>query len=373
MNLFKTNPKLIRENKFNSEFMQGKYTFKLFSSCFKDQSDTYEPLCQLTRIFHQQLPKMPREYIIRQVFDAKHRCLALYRDTLIGGICYRPFSESGFYEIVFCAIDAGNQVMGCGSFLMDCFKEHVKREMNENIYATNKVEETLGIRIVPNHIVINPEVYLSSIYAPKKVYLITYADNYAIGYFKKQEFRQKELFSSWKGRIKDYDGGTLMQCKLCYHFNYFKKQEFVESLRLFVMEEMAKKMEFSVIHEPKDKIVRNKTPKDEYLLNAINYMYMELETHPSAWPFLKPVDKKEVPDYYKIIKNPMDLSKIEDKINKNEYTNISQFIDDFQLMINNCCFYNGKATVYYKCAKSLEDFFKLRIKPIQDKFKNELL
>ena len=30
-----------------------------------------------------------------------------------------------------------------------------------------------------------------------------------------------------------------------------------------------------------------------------------LQTHASAWPFLKPVDKAEAPDYYDHIKFPM--------------------------------------------------------------------
>lgn len=45
-------------------------------------------------------------------------------------------------------------------------------------------------------------------------YFITYADNYAIGYFKKQGFSKS--ISAPRGRylglIKDYDGGTMMEC-----------------------------------------------------------------------------------------------------------------------------------------------------------------
>jgi histone acetyltransferase len=31
----------------------------------------------------------------------------------------------------------------------------------------------------------------------------------------------------------------------------------------------------------------------------------ELTEHPQAWPFALPVNAKEVPDYYEVIKNPM--------------------------------------------------------------------
>lgn len=45
-------------------------------------------------------------------------------------------------------------------------------------------------------------------------YFITYADNYAIGYFKKQGFTKSIAMPKgrYKGFIKDYDGGTMMEC-----------------------------------------------------------------------------------------------------------------------------------------------------------------
>ena len=61
----------------------------------------------LTPSFHQQLPKMPKEYIVRLVFDRRHRAVALCRGPLaIGGICYRPYPTQRFAEIAFCAITA---------------------------------------------------------------------------------------------------------------------------------------------------------------------------------------------------------------------------------------------------------------------------
>lgn len=45
-------------------------------------------------------------------------------------------------------------------------------------------------------------------------YFMTYADNYAVGYFKKQGFSKEITLDPkvWKGAIKDYEGGTMMQC-----------------------------------------------------------------------------------------------------------------------------------------------------------------
>jgi histone acetyltransferase len=39
-----------------------------------------------------------------------------------------------------------------------------------------------------------------------------------------------------------------------------------------------------------------------------------IANHEQAWPFLKPVGKREVPDYYKTITSPMDLSSTEVKL-----------------------------------------------------------
>ena len=47
-------------------------------------------------------------------------------------------------------------------------------------------------------------------------YFLTYADNHAIGYFQKLGFSQVLTLpeARWRGYIKDYDGGTLMECKV---------------------------------------------------------------------------------------------------------------------------------------------------------------
>ena len=74
-------------------------------------------------------------------------CL-IKKGGVVGGICYRPCLTQGFIEIAFCAITADEQVKGYGTRLMN----HLKRHMQID----------------------------------KLYYFLTYADNFAIGYFKKQ-------------------------------------------------------------------------------------------------------------------------------------------------------------------------------------------
>ena len=98
---------------------------------------------------------------------------------VMGGITYRPFQDRKFAEIVFCAISSTEQVKGYGSRLMTHLKDYVR--------------ETYDIQ-----------------------HFLTYADNYAIGYFKKQGFTTEITLekSIWVGYIKDYEGGTIMQVRI---------------------------------------------------------------------------------------------------------------------------------------------------------------
>lgn len=41
--------------------------------------------------------------------------------------------------------------------------------------------------------------------------------------------------------------------------------------------------------------------------------------HKNAWPFIKAVDTKKVPDYYDVIKDPMDLERISKNLEENVY------------------------------------------------------
>ncbi|CRK22732.1 hypothetical protein BN1723_018334, partial [Verticillium longisporum] len=132
---------------------------------------------------------MPKDYIARLVYDRTHLSIAIVKKPLevVGGITYRPFKGRQFAEIVFCAISSDQQVKGYGAHLMSHLKDYVK--------ATSDV-----------------------------MHFLTYADNYAIGYFKKQGFTKEITLprSVWMGYIKDYEGGTIMQCSMLPRIRYLE-------------------------------------------------------------------------------------------------------------------------------------------------------
>jgi bromodomain adjacent to zinc finger domain protein 1A len=69
--------------------------------------------------------------------------------------------------------------------------------------------------------------------------------------------------------------------------------------------------------------------------------------HKHAWPFTKPVSINEVPDYFEVIKNPMDFSKIKSKLNLGSYSSNEQVMRDIELVFSNCDLYNnGESEIF---------------------------
>ncbi|XP_073084390.1 transcription initiation factor TFIID subunit 1-like isoform X4 [Manis javanica] len=72
-----------------------------------------------------------------------------------------------------------------------------------------------------------------------------------------------------------------------------------------------------------------------------------------SWPFHHPVNKKFVPDYYKVIVSPMDLETIRKNISKHKYQGRDSFLDDVNLILANSVKYNGPESQYTKTAQEI--------------------
>uniref|UniRef100_A0A8C5FJH8 Histone acetyltransferase n=1 Tax=Gadus morhua TaxID=8049 RepID=A0A8C5FJH8_GADMO len=311
-------------------------------------------LVGLQNVFSHQLPRMPKEYITRLVFDPKHKTLALIKDgRVIGGICFRMFPTQGFTEIVFCAVTSNEQVKGYGTHLMNHLKEyHIKHSI---------------------------------------LFFLTYADEYAIGYFKKQGFSKdiKVPKSLYLGYIKDYEGATLMECELNPRIPYtelshiIKRQKeiikklierkqsqirkvypgltcFKEGVRQIPVESIPGIRETGWKPSSKDKCKEVKDP--DLLYNMLKNLLAQIKTHPEAWPFMEPVKKSEAPDYYEIIRFPIDLKTMTERLKNRYYVTKKLFIADLQRIITNCREYNPADSEYCKCANTLEKFFYFKLK-----------
>uniref|UniRef100_A0A8C8D5I0 histone acetyltransferase n=1 Tax=Oncorhynchus tshawytscha TaxID=74940 RepID=A0A8C8D5I0_ONCTS len=309
-------------------------------------------LVGLQNVFSHQLPRMPKEYITRLVFDPKHKTLSLIKDgRVIGGICFRMFPSQGFTEIVFCAVTSNEQVKGYGTHLMNHLKEyHIK------------------------HDILN---------------FLTYADEYAIGYFKKQGFSKdiKVPKAKYLGYIKDYEGATLMGCELNPSIPYTefsviikKQKEIIKKLierkqaqirkvypGLSCFKEGVRQIPIESIPGIRETgwkpVGKGKELKDpDQLYSTLKTILQHVKSHQNAWPFMEPVKKTEAPGYYQVIRFPMDLKTMSERLKSRYYTTRKLFMADMQRIFTNCREYNPPESQYYKCANLLEKVFYTKIK-----------
>jgi len=87
---------------------------------------------------------------------------------------------------------------------------------------------------------------------------------------------------------------------------------------------------------------------NEYNKNWCLKVISELLKWPTTSVFRAPVDvvRDQAPNYYEIVKNPMDFSTMKKKLNNNEYFNVQEFVDDIKLICDNAVLFNGKMTIF---------------------------
>ncbi|KAL3097890.1 hypothetical protein niasHS_000625 [Heterodera schachtii] len=308
-------------------------------------------LFEIQQLFSVQLPKMPREYIARLVFDRSHRNLMVYKKNkgAIASICYRPFAEQGFAEIVFCAVAADEQVKGYGTHLMNHLKDFMVSQ--------------LGI-----------------------FHLLTYADEFAIGYFAKQDFVMQIPLPEerYKGFIKDYQGATLMYCQLHPKMVYVHAKQIYQDMRTLYMLALRERFpnfgrEFDGLEtqfrlNESRQLRVEQIPGAETLHNfeelrrtnseaqpdaqqTMRSVLQKLKTDRNAWPFQKPVDPDEVPDYYDYIPFPVDLGSIAERLKLGYYIHERMFVADIRRMFDNCYKFNSPESQYYYHGYKLNELF----------------
>uniref|UniRef100_A0A8D0CUE5 histone acetyltransferase n=1 Tax=Sander lucioperca TaxID=283035 RepID=A0A8D0CUE5_SANLU len=87
---------------------------------------------------------------------------------------------------------------------------------------------------------------------------------------------------------------------------------------------------------------------------------------PESLPFRQPVDPMllGIPDYFDIVKNPIDLSTIKRKLDTGQYQEPWQYVEDVWLMFNNAWLYNRKTSRVYKYCTKLAEVFEAEIDPV---------
>uniref|UniRef100_A0A4W5LJB5 Bromodomain testis associated n=1 Tax=Hucho hucho TaxID=62062 RepID=A0A4W5LJB5_9TELE len=111
----------------------------------------------------------------------------------------------------------------------------------------------------------------------------------------------------------------------------------------------------------------NNPKKPGRITNQLQYLekvvVKALWRHNFSWPFRTPVDAVglHIPDYYTIIKTPMDLSTIKKRLQNNYYWKAMECIQDFNKLFTNCYVYNRPGDDIVLMAQALEKIFLQRV------------
>jgi histone acetyltransferase len=280
-------------------------------------------------------------------------------EKVVAGILYRPFQGRDFIEIVFLAVSPDEQLRGYGTYIMCQLKAQAIREKLHN--------------------------------------LLTYADNSAIDYFKKQGFNrqiglEKEV---WGGYIKDYVDSTLMHCVVSGVVDYTEVRKTVRNQRRCIEDKLrafttghwifkglngfkehnvlrinlANLKPLTDIGWDPEKYDQLTSEETQAKIHAINAQFIaDVHADRNAWPFHTPVDGEAVADYYSVVKDPIDLQTMKERLDRGNYYITQEMVwADLKRMMENCKFYNGKGQ-YYDYAQAIERKYldKWTPKPLTD-------
>lgn len=85
---------------------------------------------------------------------------------------------------------------------------------------------------------------------PEMFHFLTYADNYAVGYFRKQGFSKEITLdrSVWAGYIKDYEGGTIMQCTMLRKVDYTQTRDIIAKQKEAILEKIRERSRSHIVY-----------------------------------------------------------------------------------------------------------------------------
>lgn len=75
-----------------------------------------------------------------------------------------------------------------------------------------------------------------------------------------------------------------------------------------------------------------------YPLNELVEFFKRIKEHRSSYLFLQNIEEiiSQLPGYLEVVKQPIDLNKIESKMLDSKYNTLEEFKEDINLMFNNC-------------------------------------
>ncbi|CAN4079131.1 unnamed protein product [Withania somnifera] len=105
------------------------------------------------------------------------------------------------------------------------------------------------------------------------------------------------------------------------------------------------------------------------LMKQCENLLKKLMSHQYSDVFNKPVDIVElnIPDYFTVIKHPMDLGTIKKRLTSGAYLSPLEFLADVRLTFSNALTYNPPGNIVHVMATTMSKFFEVRWKSIEKK------
>ncbi|CAH0520497.1 unnamed protein product [Peronospora belbahrii] len=110
------------------------------------------------------------------------------------------------------------------------------------------------------------------------------------------------------------------------------------------------------------------------LKNRLMPLLTKLMDSEYGWTFNNPVDPVQwnIPDYFDIIKCPMDLGTIKKRLESEHYTSVEAFAGDVRLVFENCIAYNSSTNKFNIAAKQLLASFNKSLAALKNQLEKQL-
>ncbi|KAK6089240.1 hypothetical protein P3W45_001759 [Vairimorpha bombi] len=177
---------------------------------------------------------------------------------------------------------------------------------------------------------------------------------------------KKKLDSRMYTSPEMFDSDVRLMFNNCYTYNHSSSEVYLYGKRLesayddlytnMPTEVSKKRRKVDVIVPERGKHVKRNVRYTEmmniddyeFCVDVINEIYKS-KYKSFTWPFFEPVDENLLPQYYEIIKTPVDLKGIKDKLDQKIYQSIDEFSNDLRLISENCHKFNDQGSEVYRC------------------------
>jgi len=119
-------------------------------------------------------------------------------------------------------------------------------------------------------------------------------------------------------------------------------------------------MTIAAIEKHLDSLVSSRPLSPRCISRIFLSLVRKLLKNEHGWIFKDPVDPIELnlESYFEVVKNPMDLSTVEEKLNNFGYKDVKSVEHDVNLVFNNAILFNGEDSEIGEWARQLRDTFK---------------